>query len=72
MDYKGCNIAVSVFPDVKGQTYHATYTILRASGSAQTGAVPGGIKSIEDAERIAGLLARLSIDEQFGVRARQP
>ena len=65
MDYKGCTIEISVFPDLKGKTFHAAYTVLRENGSAQTGSVPGGINSIADAERIAGLLARWSIDEQF-------
>jgi len=70
MDYKGCSIEISVFPDLKGKTFHAAYTVLRENGSAETGSVPGGINSTKDAERLAELLARWSIDEQFGLRSQ--
>ena len=65
MEYRGYTIQISVFPDSKWKTYHATYTVLRENGTAETATVPGGINSIADAERIAGLLARWSIDERL-------
>ena len=53
MGYRGHNIQVEVHPDLKGLTFHATYTIRRGRDTVATGTVAGELKDSFDAESSA-------------------
>ena len=67
MEYKGYIIDISVFRSATGLFgYHASYTIHKGDGgSAFTGTVAGGIRTLEQAEDRAERTACQWVDTQI-------
>jgi len=63
MEHNGYTIKISIWPDTFGGTYHAEYSVYRASKIIFKGIGSGGFIHIGDAEREGYKAARLRIEQ---------